>query len=210
MLREAGDELGRLVGQHPFLDRDARRTQDREPTAVDERIWVADRRYDALDPRLDDRVGAGGRPAVVAAGLQAHDQSGASRVRARLGERHAFGMRRPRALVPPLADDAVAGHHDGADHGVGRGEPEPVRRESHRPTHQFALVRHCHLLRRDDDARQDGRDEAGTARANRAATTPAFSHPDCHGRFRNLAGSTPGWLPEGRGLSPPVGNRTPP
>src|SRR5206468_10244601 len=99
----------------PLLDRDAGRTQDREPTAVDERIWVADRRYDAPDPRLDDRVGAGGRPPVVAAGLQAHDQGGASRPRARLGERHAFGMRRPRALVPPLTDHAVARLHAGAD-----------------------------------------------------------------------------------------------
>ena len=89
---------------------------------------------------------------------------------------------------------------------------------SPRPFDARAIARRIHSLwsaiatlpRRDADARQDGRVEAGTARANRAATTPAFSHPDCHGRFRNLAGSTPGWLPEGRGLSPPVGNRTPP
>jgi hypothetical protein len=43
-----------------------------------------------------------------------------------------------------------------------------------------------------------------------APVRPVLSLPDSHGRFRNLTGSTPGWLRGGRGLSPPVGIFTPP
>src|SRR5207247_10333259 len=39
---------------------------------------------------------------------------------------------------------------------------------------------------------------------------PPVSRRDPRGRSRNLAGSTPEWLSEGRGLSPPVGICTPP
>ena len=54
----------------------------------------------------------------------------------------------------------------------------------------------------------EGEGEEGPAGA--APPSPVLSHPDFHGRSRNLTGSTPGWLPRGRGLSPPVGNLTPP
>ncbi len=55
--------------------------------------------------------------------------------------------------------------------------------------------------------RTGSRTRARTARPSRV---PVPSHPDSHGRFRNLTGSTHGWLPWGRGLSPPVGSYTPP
>ena len=50
----------------------------------------------------------------------------------------------------------------------------------------------------------------GQDRQPNAAAPPVLSHPDFHGRSRNLTGSTPEWLSEGRGLSPPVGICTPP
>jgi len=50
----------------------------------------------------------------------------------------------------------------------------------------------------------------GQDRQPNAAAPPVLTHPDFHGRSRNLTGSTTEWLSEGRGLSPPVGICTPP
>src|SRR4029453_8636492 len=58
--------------------------------------------------------------------------------------------------------------------------------------------------------RREGERVRARLAERREPAPPVLSHPDSHGRSRNLAGSTPEWLSEGRGLSPPVGACTPP
>ncbi len=96
---------------------------------------------------------------------------------------------------------------DRADHGVGRG-PAPARA---RPAPGPGRMKAASCSVTVTLAR--GAAQAASAPACRAGATgrrlPVLSHPDCHGRSRNPTGSTPGCA-GGRGLSPPVGNRTPP
>src|SRR5438093_7749401 len=89
--------------------------------------------------------------------------------------------------------------------GLGEVSPRP-RSASPRARSMYASSSTTNLSR--DETR--GREGTGTARRAPEPAPPVLSHPDSHGRSRNLAGSTPEWLSEGRGLSPPVGICTPP
>ena len=118
-----------------------------------------------------------------------------------------------RAAVPgpscqPSPTIAPSRTSDGADHGVGRDAAPAVARRAPGPAACAVGLGRPHALA-PVLAGGGGTHSAGARRAHAPPRRAVSSHPDFHGRSRNLTGSTPGWLPGGRGLSPPVGNLHP-
>ena len=132
-----------LVEVHRLLFKDAR---DHFDAGVSERLYALSghQRVDvqrgdehAADALLDDDLGAGRRPAVVAAGLKRHVEVRAGGVLLAPEERIAFRVVLPDLLVVPLADDAAVLHDDTADHRVRAHMPFPAPRQLQRPPHIF-------------------------------------------------------------------------
>jgi hypothetical protein len=70
------------------------------------------REVDFLDARFDDSLGAGGRAAIMAAGLKSYINGRPAGEFARVTQRHHLGMSIPRALrPPPTYNDAVTNHN---------------------------------------------------------------------------------------------------
>jgi hypothetical protein len=121
------------------LDLDARRPEPLEASAVDLRVRVADRRDDARDPRLHDRVRAGWRRPVVRARLERDVERRPASPVAGLRERGHLRMRRASPLVPALADDLTVEHDQRADQGMRRlHRAAPSLRELERPLEAHA------------------------------------------------------------------------
>ena len=116
----AGGELA--VGHH---DLDALVAQDAEAAAGGLLGGVVRADDDAPDPGLRDRLGAGRRLALVAAGLERHVQRGSGEVGQTAGlDRIDLGVGGAEAFVPPLPQHLAVARHDGADDGVGLDRPD--------------------------------------------------------------------------------------
>ena len=68
-------------------------------------------KVDFRNSDFGNRLGAGGRAAIMAAGFKRHENGRAAGVLARVTQRHHFGMRVSRALRPPLPDDNPVLHN---------------------------------------------------------------------------------------------------
>ncbi len=73
------------------------------------------------DARLEDRVGAGRRAAVMVAGLQGAIEGGAPRTPRRFGRGPALGVGRAGAEMHAAADHLTLGDHHGPTGGLGQG-----------------------------------------------------------------------------------------
>ena len=135
-------ERARLFRQHAHRHFDARRFEHRLALSCDERIRVEHRGDDALDARLDERLGARPRAAVMRARLQRHIGGRAARKLARHGERVHLGVRRARLAMPARTDDAPLAHEDGTDERIRRGAATRIRSEQERLTHEVLVLLH--------------------------------------------------------------------
>jgi hypothetical protein len=127
LVEQTGTRGELAVGDHHL---DALVAQDPETAAggLLRRIVRADDH--APDPGLHDRVGAGGRLALVAAGLQRHIQRGTREVGEAAGlDRVDLGVGGAEAFVPPLPQNLAVARDHGADDGVGLDRPDAAPRE---------------------------------------------------------------------------------
>src|SRR5690606_32672688 len=104
--KKAFVEFARLGGANAFLDLDACLAQHADTLAANTRIGIADRRDDARDARVNQRLGARRRFSVMRAWLQRDIGGGATRRFTRAGKRLRFGMGAPTLLRP-----AAPGNH---------------------------------------------------------------------------------------------------
>jgi len=132
---EPGIELGRLLGAQPSLDDDAGGAQLGDALAGDARIGILDRYDDADEPGGDQGVGAGRRPAPMAARLEADIGGGAAGSRAGAGQRLGLAMRPAARLGPAAPDDAAVPDDDAADRRVGPDLAEAAPRQRDRRAH---------------------------------------------------------------------------
>ena len=72
-----------------------------------------------LDARGDQGARAGGRPAVVIAGLERHERRRAGRAISRQPQGHRLGVLGPGSFVPAFADHAAVAHEHAADERIG-------------------------------------------------------------------------------------------
>ncbi len=96
-----------------------------EARAVGLGIGVTDGRDDPAHTRLDERVRAGRRAAVVGAGLERDEERRAARARACRLQRDDLGVRAARPLVPALPDDLAVPYEHGSHDRVRRGRSTP-------------------------------------------------------------------------------------
>ena len=202
-----------IFGKDPFGELDPCGAQTREPAAVHDRIRVPGGDHDAGHPRRDHRLAAWRCRAVMVAGFEgAVKRRSACSVTGFPKRMNLCVRATARTFVPSLADDLVALDHEGADHRVGRHQTATTRGELESPAHAFGVFFGV-LLAVSLHVRPLDRGEVGTRgarfRAN-ARNLPRLLPSRLYGRSRNLTGSTLAWLAKGRGLSPPVGNHTPP
>src|SRR4029077_299730 len=115
------------------LDLDAGGLETPEPAAVHERVGVAGADDDARNPRGDDGIGAGRRPAVVRARLERHVEGRALGPIAGLLQRDRLGVADSVVLVPALADDLAVVLDDRADERMIRGLPPSALGQLERP-----------------------------------------------------------------------------
>ena len=102
---KAGVQRLGLGPQQAEFDLDARLAQLGDALAVDPAIGAERCRDHPADAGLDQGHGAGRRPAVVGAGLEADVDGGAERRGARAPQRLGLGMRPAARLGPAAADD---------------------------------------------------------------------------------------------------------
>ncbi len=98
---------------------------------------------------LLNEIHARRRAPLVVAGLEVDVEGCARRLRARLPERHHFGMRAAGLFVPALADDGLALRDHAADARIGRGAVQTFAGKLERPRHHGAIERRkgAHFLR---------------------------------------------------------------
>ena len=141
VLGESRVQAEGLVLQEPDLDVHPGIAQQREPTAVDDRIGIAQAGDHPADLRPDDRRGARRRPADVAAGLKGDEQGPAAGSLPGGAQGHDLRVIGTRALVPPLPRHrAVGGQDQRADHGIGGGEPQPTLGQLQGPAEARAVA----------------------------------------------------------------------
>ncbi len=193
----------------PVIDVDARRAELRHAGRSLAKIRVGGGDHDACDTRPRSEhvcTAACGRSGCTARGCRRPSR----RARARAGRREGHHLRvgRARALVPALARRSGPSRRRRRRRPSGWARPGPSRaRRAPGPAASAPRTLHVTVLTRDE--RAAAQDASCTAQRRRGGA-PVPSHPDSHGRSRNRTGSTHGWRPWGRGLSPPVGNCTPP
>ena len=132
---EARIELARLALEQPAVHGDSGRGEPRDAAAVDARIGVAHRIDDARDTRRDERIGAGRRAPVMAAGLERDVGGRAARGCSRRAKRHRLRVREAGPLVPSFRNDAIAACDHAADTRVRVRRPKAAARELERPRH---------------------------------------------------------------------------
>src|SRR5262249_20271241 len=96
----------------------------------------------ASDVRLDKRLRARRRLALVAARLQGHIAGGAASLCAGLGESTNLRMRSAELLVPAFADDGAVAHKHSSDEWIGLDRPAAALGEFDGATHEV-LRRHA-------------------------------------------------------------------
>ena len=111
-------ESAGLLGGDPGADLDPRVDQSGEAAAGDAGERVSHRRDDADDPRGEDRVGAGGGLAEVAARFEADVERRSASVTGRRLDGDDLGMRAAESLVMAEPDEPAAANEDGPDHRI--------------------------------------------------------------------------------------------
>ena len=130
---------GRL-GQEARFHADAGLPQPREAASLHQRVGILERGDHAADARGHQRVGAGGRAAVVAAGLEGQVDGRALGRLAAGGERCRLGVRLAGARVPALAQHPAALRDDATHARVGRGGVAAARGERQGARHQGMIL----------------------------------------------------------------------
>ena len=145
--RGAPEEPGVEVGRGPRDLRavggrrlDSGRPQALEPAARDPRVGVPNGGDHPGHPGLDERGGAGRRPAVVAAGLEGHVGGRAPRPRPRHLKGAHLGVGLSRPPMPALADDFPVPRQHAAHPGIRVGGEEPAAREGERTLQELAVA----------------------------------------------------------------------
>ena len=118
-MKERGVELARVRFEHSGVDLDAFGAQDRAAAPRCLR-GIGDCEHDALHAGGENRVRAGRRLAVVAAGLERDVQRCSSRPLAGCPKGDDLRVRLAEARVNALAHDLTFANDDGADHRVRR------------------------------------------------------------------------------------------
>ena len=127
LVEQTGARGELAVGEHHL---DALVAQDAEAAAGGLLGGIVGADDDASDPGLHDRLGAGRRLALVAAGLQRHVQRGPGEVGEAAGlDRVDLGVGGAEAFVPPLPKHLAVARDHRADHGVGLDRPDAAARE---------------------------------------------------------------------------------
>ena len=121
------------VGADPDHDVDPSRPQAREPRARDAGIGILERRDNARDPGLDQRVDARWRAAVVRARLERHEGGGTAGARPGLRERAGLGVGPTGRFGGTEADDLAVADERASDPGIRRGAPASGRRRAAAP-----------------------------------------------------------------------------
>jgi hypothetical protein len=121
---KGGGEPRCLPLQQANLDRQAGSLERRDATPRHRRKGIAGGDHHAADAGRDHGVGAGGRLAVMAAGLERDKQRRSAAASPRSLERHDLGMRSAEGRMPAFADDPlvagrIASRHHRADHRIG-------------------------------------------------------------------------------------------
>ncbi len=106
-------EFGSLRLTRPHLDRDARRSEARDPLSLNAWERVLDRDHTAFDASLDNGVHAGRRSAVMATWLQGHIERCPPCPATRLPERNDLGMGAADLLRPATSCDSIGVDNDG-------------------------------------------------------------------------------------------------
>ena len=114
------------------VDRDPGRAQHRVATPRDARVGIFQGADDPRHARHDQRLGAGRCLAMVGAGFKADIGRGATRVIARRGQGHPFGMGAPAGLGPSPPDDAAALDDDATNRRIGPNRAQPPRTKTDR------------------------------------------------------------------------------
>lgn len=127
----------------------ARFPQDSYPAAIDLWKWISLCDDDAFDPRLNNRVGTGGRLALVAARLERHKHCCAASRLACLVQGFHFCMRAAEPLVPTFTNDLAISHDQTSHHWVRFNEAFALFSECDRPHHEVSRLRgrHSYLSR---------------------------------------------------------------
>ncbi len=135
-LQEAGVERRRFRVEQPARDRDTGCRKPRGTAPVDARVRIAHRVDHARKPRFDQGIGARGRAAVVAAGLERDIGRGAHRARAGLAQCADFGVRLTSAHMPALAYDGLPARDHAADARIRIRRFKPAFRKRERAAHR--------------------------------------------------------------------------
>ena len=132
---EVGHQIPALLLADAFDDLDAgsRRPLD---AAGRYRIGVPQADDHASDARFKDTVGAGGRPALMVAGLKGDDKGALARVHAlfrRIPEAVHLGVGFTAGMVPAFGKHAAVAYEDGSHCGIGAGQPAAAFRQASWP-----------------------------------------------------------------------------
>ena len=103
------------AGVHP----DAVGPQDVQPPARHQGVGVAGTHHHPCNPGLQDGIGAGGLPPLVAAGLQGDVEGGSGGGAGAVRQCLPLGVEPAASAVPSPADNRPVLHQDGPHHGVG-------------------------------------------------------------------------------------------
>ncbi len=129
----------RLVRAEPVGHGNPRRAQTGITVAGDLGIGIAQRRDHARDPGGNNGVDAGGRPAVMRAGLERDIERGVPRLLSRAPQRLGLGMRPAASLSPAAADNAAVLDDNRTDRRIGPGIAEPASPERQRELHETEI-----------------------------------------------------------------------
>ena len=132
-----------LLLQHTAVNRDAGRAKDGK--ATDARVRIGEGNDDAGNACRDDGIGAGRRPAVMGTGFERDVEGRPPRLLAGLRQRLGFAVGTAAGRGDGATDDGSVPDHDGADGGIGGGEPGVPTRQAHGGRHVAPVLgRHAH------------------------------------------------------------------
>jgi len=144
-------ELGGVLLAETDVDVDVRAAQVVDAAAGNAGVGVDHGDVDLGDPGVDDRVGAGGRLGVVAAGFEVDVEGGGGGVAAGGGAAVQcvnLGVGRSEAVVISFGEDLAVAHEDGADHGIRLDAALASLGQGDRSAHVLQVGRHKNMVPR--------------------------------------------------------------